>query len=580
SYYVSQTTTPCGESVRTPLVVNITALPAAPVTSPLTICQASTAAPLTASGSNLLWYTSATGGTGVSSLAPSTTNVGNTTYYVSQTVSSCEGPRAPLVVTVVSLPPAPVGSGPFTYCQGTPATQLTATGTALLWYTTATGGTGSTVAPVPSTANDGVFTYYVSQTFSCGEGPRTPIVVTVNPTPAAPVTNNISYCQGTPTAALTANGSNLLWYTNETGGTGTAVAPVPSSTAVSSTTYYVSSTLGVCEGPRATLTVTINVTPNEPFVGDPLNYCQNTIVAPLTASGVNLLWYSSPTGGTGSPMAPADYTSYVGTTVYYVSQTIGVCEGPRSAITVNINPYPNLGADQRDTVCFGETVDLTTKYDTTGLTFGWFITGHEITNPQAVGETGVYQLQATNNVGCADTANVYVIIMPKVIPSAGHDTTAIKGVPHQLMASGGVSYSWSPAYLLNTPDVQFPLATLDHDQQFVVTVTDAKGCSATDKVMVKVYNGPTYYVPNAFTPNGDGLNDIFRVVPVGVEYTDWFRIFNRYGQLVFETNEWMKGWDGTFKGKKQPVGSFVWMVKGRDKYGKVVEMKGTVTIVQ
>src|SRR6185295_16675568 len=121
---------------------------------------------------NLLWYTSATGGTGSATMAPSTTNIGNTTYYVSQTIASCEGPRAPLVVTIVALPPAPIGSGPFTYCQGATATQLTATGTALLWYTVPTGGAGSATAPTPSTATAGTFTFYVTQSMSCGESVR------------------------------------------------------------------------------------------------------------------------------------------------------------------------------------------------------------------------------------------------------------------------------------------------------------------------------------------------------------------------------------------------------------------------
>ena len=102
----------------------------------------------------------------------------------------------------------------------------------------------------------------------------------------------------------------------------------------------------------------------------------------------------------------------------------------------------------------------------------------------------------------------------------------------------------------------------------------------TDSVFLQVYNGPTYYVPNSFTPNGDGLNDIFRAIPVGIAYTEWFRVFNRYGELVFQTNRWLKGWDGTYLGKKQPAGTYVWIVKGMDRNGKIVEQKGTVTIIQ
>ncbi len=138
---------------------------------------------------------------------------------------------------------------------------------------------------------------------------------------------------------------------------------------------------------------------------------------------------------------------------------------------------------------------------------------------------------------------------------------------------------WSPAFPLNFSTAQNPLATLSSDQQFVLRVTDIAGCIGFDTVFVQVYAGPNYYVPNAFSPNGDGLNDIFRAIPVGMTKTDWFRVFNRYGQLLFETNQWLKGWDGKFQGKAQPMGTYVWIVKGLDKNGKVIEMKGTVMLV-
>ncbi|MEI2750555.1 MAG: gliding motility-associated C-terminal domain-containing protein [Ferruginibacter sp.] len=112
-----------------------------------------------------------------------------------------------------------------------------------------------------------------------------------------------------------------------------------------------------------------------------------------------------------------------------------------------------------------------------------------------------------------------------------------------------------------------------------MTAINDIGCSDKDTVFVKVYDGPTYYVPSAFTPNGDGLNDVFRAVPVGISYTEWFRVFNRLGEMVFSTNRWLKGWDGTYLNKRQPNGTYVWVIKGLDRRGKVVEMKGTVILI-
>ena len=152
--------------------------------------------------------------------------------------------------------------------------------------------------------------------------------------------------------------------------------------------------------------------------------------------------------------------------------------------------------------------------------------------------------------------------------------------PHQLLASGGVSYIWSPTQPLNNPFIQNPVAILSNDTYFTVTVTDAVGCSASDGVFIKVYDGPEYYLPNAFTPNGDGLNDVFRPIPAGMKSTEFFRVFNRNGQLVFQTNRWLEGWDGKFKGKNADQGTYVWSIKGYDVNGRLVEMKGTVILLR
>ncbi len=196
--------------------------------------------------------------------------------------------------------------------------------------------------------------------------------------------------------------------------------------------------------------------------------------------------------------------------------------------------------------------------------------------------TQLYILTVTDNYGCnfSVTDDVLITVQPPVPAYAGHDTIAVLGVPHQLFGSGGVSYLWSPSFPLNLSTAQNPMATLANDQQFVLQVTDVAGCIGYDTVYIQAYQGPNYYVPNAFSPNGDGLNDVFRAVPVGITKTDWFRVFNRYGQLMFETNQWLKGWDGKYKGKPQPMGAYVWIVKGIDKNGRVVEMKGTVMLVQ
>ena len=317
-----------------------TAMPTA--TTPVNYCQNAVAVPLTATGTNLLWYTTATGGTGTATApTPSTTVVGNITYYVSQTQSCGESPRAAIVVNVNAIPGAPAVTSSVTYCQNTTAVALTATGTNLLWYTSATGGTGSATAPTPSTTTAGSTSYYVTQTTTGCESPRATIAVIINATPAAPVVNStVAYCQNAVAVPLTATGTNLLWYTAATGGTGSGTAPTPSTAAAGSTNYYVTQTATGCESPRALITVNVTAIPAAPVVTSPVTYCQNAVAVALTATGTNLLWYTVATGGTGTATAPIPQTATAGTTTYYVSQSNTCGTSTRASVNVIVNPAP------------------------------------------------------------------------------------------------------------------------------------------------------------------------------------------------------------------------------------------------
>jgi gliding motility-associated-like protein len=116
--------------------------------------------------------------------------------------------------------------------------------------------------------------------------------------------------------------------------------------------------------------------------------------------------------------------------------------------------------------------------------------------------------------------------------------------------------------------------------QFILTVSDDFGCTDKDTVVIKSYKGPTFYIPNAFTPNGDGINDNFKPTYVGIKRLEYFRIYDRYGVLVFETSSMNKAWDGFFKSTKQNTGNFVYIVKGIDQYGQEKVMKGNVVLIR
>jgi hypothetical protein len=214
----------------------------APTASAQTFCSGSTVANLVATGSTLKWYTALTGG---SALATSTTLASNT-YYVSQTVNSCEGSRTAVSVTVNPIPSAPTASAQ-TFCSGSTVANLVGTGSTLKWYTALTGG--SALATSTTLASN---TYYVSQTVNGCESSRTAVSITVNPITSAPTASAQIVGFGSTVSNLIATGTSLQWYSVSTGGTALA-----SNASISTGTYYVSQTANNCVSVRTSVTVSV-----------------------------------------------------------------------------------------------------------------------------------------------------------------------------------------------------------------------------------------------------------------------------------------------------------------------------------
>jgi hypothetical protein len=332
--------------------------------------------------------------------------------------------------------------------------------------------------------------------------------------------------------------------------------------------------------------LTINSIPAAPVVSSPVNYCQNDNASALSASGSNqILWYTSPSGGIGNTLAPIPLTTSIGTYYYYVSQTNGLCEGPRVSIIVKINPKPILDIDRDIKICYGSALDLSNLYNTSGLNSTWSFNQQIVSNPSGVDVPGVYQLIVSNTAGCLDTAFVNLSIQSEVIANAGPDDTTDFYTPYTLQGSsvGGYLYQWTPSGypILNNPYILNPIAMLTTTTQFILMVEDKIGCRDYDSVIIYVKLGTDFYIPTAFTPNGDGLNDEFGPTPMGgIEELDFFRIYSRWGQLVFETRDITQHWDGTYKGKAQDTDNYVWELKGRNRLGEEKFLKGNVVLIR
>ena len=147
-------------------------------------------------------------------------------------------------------------------------------------------------------------------------------------------------------------------------------------------------------------------------------------------------------------------------------------------------------------------------------------------------------------------------------------------------SKGYNQFNWSPAYGLNNPSIQNPVATLDKDVTYTVTAMAPDGCQATAEISIKVEPGPAIYVPSGFTPNGDGRNDILKAIPIGIQELRYFVVYDRWGRRLFYTNNASVGWDGKMGSKLCDPGTYVWMAEGVAPNGRVIFNKGTVVLIR
>lgn len=340
---------------------------------------------------------------------------------------------------------------------------------------------------------------------------------------------------------------------------------------------------------------TVNITLNDTMrleLGPDTTICAGSqvVIIPQTNPQTNIFSWTPVNGTLSSTTAPSPSASPADTTKYYLTAGFGICTR-KDSITVNILHRPVAFAGKDTSICTNTEAFLHgVASNLSGIAYyAWApdakLVYTTVDSSRATAKPDSSQWYAfivKDGYGCGFTVpdSLFVTVRPPVPAFAGNDTIAMFNKPHQLNATGGTDYLWTPAAPLNNPFIHNPLAVLKVDTYFDVKVTDDIGCVGYAHLFVKVYEGPAYYLPNTFTPNGDGLNDIFRAVPSGMKSTEYFRIFNRYGQVMFETKEYLKGWDGNFKGKPQPSDTYIWIIKGTDTNGRTVEERGTVLLMR
>ncbi len=346
-----------------------------------------------------------------------------------------------------------------------------------------------------------------------------------------------------------------------------------------------------CRSDTLTKTITVQAKPVAKF-GYSSPQCSNVAVQfsdTSSAAGGSITQWSWINNGTvfSTQQNPSQLFAAGAQTVGLVATSNAGCKSDTAFKTFTVNAKPDISMNFTNACRLSPVSFSATDNNATGIaSWKWnFGDGGNatISNPQhTYSSNGTYQvsLSAISNAGCySDTLKRSIVIF-STNAFAGNDTIAAAGQSIQLNGSGGVSYEWIPATGLNDPFIANPIAILTQTQQYVLKAFTPLGCVSYDTVLIKIYKGPEIYLPTAFTPNGDGLNDVLRGIPVGIKEFKYLKIYNRWGQEIFVATDYRIGWDGKWKGQKQESGIYIVIASGIDFKDNVINKKGTVMLIR
>jgi gliding motility-associated-like protein len=607
------------------VTVNVNPLPAAVTVAAVSVCAGNAATLVVqnpVAGETYNWYSTASGGSAAGSGTSFQTPIlnSNATYYVEAVSGAgCVQPtRNPATVTVNPTPATPAASG-VAICPGAQATLNILTpipGETYSWYAAASGGTPvATGTSYQTAALTATTTYYfdAASASGCISTARGSVTVTVNPAPAIPAATGATICAGT-TSSLSVQspvaGEVYNWYSTASGGsqiaTGTVyITPVLSS----STTYYVEaiSASGCVQAARGTAVVTVNPLPATPS-GLAAPICTGalaTLNVTAPVAGETYSWYAVAAGGTTLGSGTTYQTPALNaTTTYYLEAASGAgcISASRAAVTVTVNAAPAAPSLGALSVCPGAVATFTIPSPQAGAVYDWYAgasggtilnTGSSFQTPP-VNTAVTYYIAVTNSSGCVSAVRgTAPVTLLQPLPAPVLSIAAL--------TSSSVTFSWNAV-----PGATGYEVSMDAGATFITPSSGASGTTHTiggllpgARVAIQVralgastcetsaLSGPlsaiipdkNLFVPNVFTPNGDGRNDVLYVFSNSIASMT-FRIFNQWGNEVFVSTDAHKGWDGTWQGQLQPVGVYVYVLRVRLYDGTELQKKGSISLVR
>lgn len=521
-----------------------------------------------------------------------TANINGTYTLVSVTGNGCSGTVSGSGVVNVIIPPDVDIEASANYCDGetiNPLNVVSTNGGTVNWYSDATLTTlihtGNSYTPTQGVGTQTYYAQEVESVLGCA-GVADNVVITVYAIPPAPtVSGTTTYCEGESATALTATlsmGGNANWYDNVTL-TPPALATTTSYTptlSVGTQTYYVTESANGCEGPSTQLNVTTNPTPVAPTVSGSTTYCEGETATALSASnelGGNIQWYTN----FGTLIASgATYTPDIslGNQTFNVTETFNGCESNSSTVSVTVNVLPIVNLPPSAEYCYGDSTYVTAVHN--GFDLLWDNNDTYESTWLTDSSSGYVYITSTNPLCGSTTDSIYITVhsLPTII--AYNDTVVGIGGEVSLWAEGGLTYEWTPTPTECVDDDCAEIYTVPSESTtYVVIGTDQYGCMNSDTVNVEISGYMEVFVPNVFSPNGDGWNDVLQIQGPRL-FNYQIQIFDRWGKLMYESNDQKTYWDGKYQGQELAPQTFVYILVGETVLGEEIKQTGNVTIIK
>ena len=495
-------------------------------------------------------------------------STGDSVYVIITDANACNGQSAAVNnITVNPQPTVSISSLPNdTVCYGD---TLVLTGNGANTYLWDNGVTDN--SPFVPTTNT---TYTVIGTDANGCMDTASVNITVNPKPvvnANAIPSTILCYQDT----LLLYGSGADSYTWDNG-----ISDSIPFLATSTNIYTVIGTDANGCKDTANINITVNPLPTVTITTSPSDSVCLGDSTQLSASGTatTYLWNNGQTST----------SVYVNTTTDSTIILFGIdangCQNS-DTVTVRVLPVPTLTLLSDTSICYNNSVQL----QATGTNISYIVwnNGNTLddstsTSPVASPDSTITYVAVAGIGSCTTSDTITVTVLPLPSVNAGNDTTILFGQSVVINATApNGTYDWSPTDYLSCSDCLNPTANPEFDTEYILTVTDANGCVNSDTVLIIVdLECADLFVPNIFTPNGDGDNDDIRVYNKLCVQTMDFKIFDRWGNMVYSSTNAEEKWDGTYKGKRAETGVYVYVLKATLTNGKEVVKKGNISLLK